>query len=195
MTFVNTQPIATRADAVRNREKILAAARELCANPAGDVSLAEISRRAGVSMATLYRNFTGRQQLLETLYLDELETLCRPPEPKANESAGDTLEAWIRQLITYLRTKRQVAFDLVDCAGTASAPCGDGRLRVLAAGRPLFDAAQHAGEIRDDLSLEQLLDTAIAIARIGGDADHLEPILEMTLDGLRPGRRHAPTPG
>jgi hypothetical protein len=57
---------------------------------------------------------------------------------------------------------------------------------VIAAGRPLLVAAQRAGEVRDDVTLEQVLDMIIAIATIGGDARYLEPILATALDGLRP---------
>ncbi|HTU97078.1 MAG TPA: helix-turn-helix domain-containing protein, partial [Solirubrobacteraceae bacterium] len=60
---------ARRADAERNREKILAAARAAFADPDADVSMAEISRRADVGMATLYRNFSNRRELLEALYI------------------------------------------------------------------------------------------------------------------------------
>ena len=63
---------------------------------------------------------------------------------------------------------------------------GQNRARVLAAGRPLLVAAQHAHEVRDDLSLEQILDMIVATARIHGDTGYLEPILQTVLDGLRP---------
>ena len=59
------------------------------------------------------------------------------------------------------------------------------RARVLAAGRPLLAAAQQAHEVRDDLTLEQILDMVIAIATIHGDTGYLEPILRTALDGLR----------
>ena len=62
----------------------------------------------------------------------------------------------------------------------------DNRARVLAAGRPLLAAAQAAGEIRSDLTLEQVLDMIIAIATIHGAPGYLEPILQAALDGLRP---------
>src|ERR1044072_8158293 len=65
-----------RADAQRNRDKIVAAARAAFAEPGADVSMAEVSRRAGVGMATLYRNFPGRRELLEALYADEGGALC-----------------------------------------------------------------------------------------------------------------------
>jgi hypothetical protein len=57
---------------------------------------------------------------------------------------------------------------------------------VIAAGRPLLAAAQHAGEIRDDLTLEQILDMIVAISTIHGDTGYTEPILQTALDGLRP---------
>jgi hypothetical protein len=60
------------------------------------------------------------------------------------------------------------------------------RTRVIAAGRPLLAAAQRAREIRDDLSLEQILDMIVAIAAIHGDTGYTEPILQTALDGLRP---------
>jgi AcrR family transcriptional regulator len=65
-----------RADAERNRDKILAAARAAFAEPDAQPSMAEISRRAGVGMATLYRNFPGRRELLEALYTDEVDAIC-----------------------------------------------------------------------------------------------------------------------
>jgi hypothetical protein len=63
----------------------------------------------------------------------------------------------------------------------------ENRARVIAAGRPLLVAAQHTHEVRDDLTLEQILDMIIAIATIHGDPGYLEPIVQTTLDGLRPG--------
>ena len=63
---------------------------------------------------------------------------------------------------------------------------GEGRARVLAAGRPLLDAAQRSHEIREDLTLEQVTDMVVAIAKIHGDSEYLDPILQAALDGLRP---------
>ena len=62
---------------------------------------------------------------------------------------------------------------------------GESRGRVLAAGRPLFCAAQRTHEVREDLTLEQILDMIVAIASIHGESDYLEPILQAALDGLR----------
>ena len=63
---------------------------------------------------------------------------------------------------------------------------GGSRARVTAAGQPLLAAAQHASEVRDDLTLEQVLDLIHAIATIRGDTGYVQPILQTALDGLRP---------
>ena len=66
------RPAVKRADAERNRDKILVVARAAFAEPGDPVSMAEVARRAGVGMATLYRDFPGRRELLEALYADEV---------------------------------------------------------------------------------------------------------------------------
>ena len=82
MSTIDTppQPLLTRpkrADARRNYEKVLAAAREAFAEGGESTSLEEIARRAGVGIGTLYRHFPSRQALVEALYLDEVEDVCR----------------------------------------------------------------------------------------------------------------------
>jgi AcrR family transcriptional regulator len=169
-----------RADAQRNRDKILAAARAAFAEPDGDVSMAEISRRAGVGMATLYRNFPGRRELLEALYTDEVDALCRAAELPEVGFAD-----WLRRFFAYFTSKRHIASELLEHADSDDPVFGQNRARVLAAGRPLLVAAQDAGEVRDDLSLEQILDLVVSTARIQGDPEYVEPILETVLAGLR----------
>jgi AcrR family transcriptional regulator len=84
---------ARRADAEPNRDKILAAARTAFADPAAEVLMAEISRRAGVGMATLYRNFPGRRELLEALFTDEVNAICQAAETLDGETPGAVLTA------------------------------------------------------------------------------------------------------
>jgi len=174
-----------RADAARNRDKILAAARTAFADPQVDVSMAEISRRAGVGMATLYRNFPGRRELLEALYTDEVDAVCKAAETLEGETPGAVLAAWLRRFFAYFTSKRHVAAELLQHTDDSDPVFGRNRARVIAAGEPLLAAAQRADEVRADLTLEQLLDMVIAIARINGGPDYVEPILQTTLDGLR----------
>jgi AcrR family transcriptional regulator len=176
---------ARRADAERNRDKILAAARAAFADPDGEVSMAEISRRAGVGMATLYRNFPGRQELLEALYTDEVDALCRAAEAIAGKTPGAALAAWLHRFFAFTTSKRHIAAELLKETDRSDPLFKNNRARVMAAGRPLLAAAQHAGEVRDDLTLEQILDMIVAIATIHGDTGYTGPILQAALDGLR----------
>jgi AcrR family transcriptional regulator len=202
------QSPAKRADAERNRDKILAAARTAFADPEADISMAEISRRAGVGMATLYRNFPGRRELLEALYIDEVNAVCKAAETVDGETVdgetvdgetvdgetpGAALMAWLHRFFAYFTSKRHVASELLEHADDSNPVFGQNRARVIAAGQPLLAAAQQAHEVRDDLTLEQILDMIIAIAKIHGDPDYVEPILHTTLDGLRPSNDGEPT--
>jgi AcrR family transcriptional regulator len=174
------QPTPKRADAARNRDKILAAAREAFADPDAEISMAEVSRRAGVGMATLYRNFPGRRELLEALYTEEVDAVC------AAAAGAPDLAAWLRSFFAFSTAKRHIAAELLTHVAGTDPVFDDNRTRVLASGRPLLEAAQRRGEIRADLTLEQVLDMVIAIARIQGDTGYVEPILDTALAGLRP---------
>ena len=184
---------ARRADAERNRDKILAAARTAFADPDAEVSMAEISRRAGVGMATLYRNFPGRQELLEALYTDEVDAICTAAETIDGETPGAVLMAWLHRFFAFATSKRHIASELLKHTDYNNPLFANNRARVIAAGRPLLAAAQRAHEVRDNLTLEQILDMVIAIATIHGDTRYLEPILQTALDGLRPSTDGKPT--
>jgi len=175
-----------RADAERNRDKILAAARSAFADPDAEVSMAEISRRAGVGMATLYRNFPGRQELLEALYADEVDAVCQAAEIIGGATPRAALVAWLHRFSAFTASKRHIAAELLKQTDRGNPLFKNNRTRVITAGRPLLAAAQDAGEVRDDLTLEQILDMIVAIATIHGDSGYTEPILQAALDGLRP---------
>jgi AcrR family transcriptional regulator len=176
-----------RADAERNREKILTAARGAFVDPEAEISMAEVARRAGVGMATLYRNFPGRRDLLEALYLDEVDALCASTETLASDDPGARLDEFLRRFFAFFRAKRHLADELVKNPDGQTRPFFDAnRSRVFTAGTPLLEAARDAGEVRRDLSLEQILELVIAVAKIAGEPAHLEPILRAALDGLRP---------
>ncbi|MGD0394433.1 MAG: helix-turn-helix domain-containing protein [Acidimicrobiales bacterium] len=185
MTPEPLPPPTRRADAERNRSKILAVARTAFAESDTEVSMAEISRRAGVGMATLYRNFPDRRELLEALYTDEVDAICEATETVVGETPGSVLMAWLHRFFAFSTSKRLIASELLTHADSTNPVFGESRARVLAAGRPLLAAAQRVPEVRSDLTLEQILDMIVAIARIPGDLGYLEPILQSALDGLR----------
>jgi AcrR family transcriptional regulator len=180
-----------RADAERNRGKILAAARSAFADPQAEVSMAEVSRRAGVGMATLYRNFPGRRELLEALYIGEVNAVCEAAETLETfralgaETPGAVFVAWLHRFFAFITSKHPVGIELLKQSGGSAPVMGESRRRVTAAGRPLFRAAQRTREVREDLTLEQILDMIVAIASIRGEPEYLKPILQAALDGLR----------
>jgi AcrR family transcriptional regulator len=188
VTTTDRAAFPTRAAAAaRNRDKILTAARAAFADPAAEISMAEIARRAGVGMATLYRNFPGRQELLEALYVDEVDALCAAAgDAGGGQAPGAALTTWLRRLFAFLPSKRLILSELLEHTDRDSPLRHGNRARTLAAGRPLLTAAQQAREIRADLSLEQIFDLIVAIAKIDSDPGYLEPILQTMLDGLRP---------
>jgi len=179
-------PAARRVDAERNRERILDAAGAAFADPNADVSMAEISRRAGVGSATLYRNFANRRELLEALYVDEIDAVCTAALTITADSPEVILVAWLRCFYAYFTSKRYVAAALLEHAGRDDPVFGAGFARVLTAGQPLLRAAQASGEIRTDLTLQQILEMVAAIAKIPGDPAYRKPILRAALEALRP---------
>src|ERR1700742_1848294 len=102
-----------RADAARNRDKILAAAREAFADPEAEVSMAEVERRAGVGMATLYRNFPGRRELLEALYSEVIDGILAAADAGEGDPPGQRLRAWLRQFLDFSTAKRQLVAKLL----------------------------------------------------------------------------------
>ena len=148
--------------------------------------MAEIARRAGVGMATLYRNFPGRRELLEALYVDEVNVVCRAAGTLDAATPGASLRAWLHQFFAFYRSKRHLGAELLKHSDESEPIFSGNRDRVLAAGRPLLVTAQRAGEVRADITLEQLLDMVVAIAMIQGDPSYLQPILQTALAGLRP---------
>src|SRR5690348_16103826 len=111
------QPLLTRpkrADARRNYEKVLAAAREAFAEGGESTALEEIARRAGVGIGTLYRHFPNRQALLEALYVNEVEEVCRSAAQLDRGDPWEALNGWFERLIAYLGTKRALAHELLN---------------------------------------------------------------------------------
>jgi AcrR family transcriptional regulator len=178
-----------RADAERNRAKILVAARSAFADPDTEVSMAEVSRRAGVGMATLYRNFPGRRELLEALFVDEVDAVCAAAETVSGDTPGARFTAWLLRFYAFFNSKHHLSSELLRDSGDSGPFLERNRHRVLAAARPLLADAQRTGEVRNDLTLEQILDMIIAVASVSGDRSYSAPILRAAIDGLRaPGR-------
>jgi AcrR family transcriptional regulator len=175
-----------RAAAARNRERILTAARVAFADPEAEISMAEIARRAGVGMATLYRNFPGRRELLEAVYVEEIDALCDAALTVEGDTPGAAFVAWLRVVLAFVPTKRAIVSQLLEHTAHDDPLLHANRARALDAGRPLLNAAQQAREVRADLTFDQIIDMINAIAKIPAGPDYLEPMFQTLLDGLRP---------
>jgi AcrR family transcriptional regulator len=175
-----------RADALRNYEKLLGAAREAFAQDGPSASLEEIARRANVGIGTLYRHFPSRQALLEAVYVDEVDALCRSAADLAGLAPWEALVAWLHRFVAYLATKQALAQELlnyVDRDATVFRTCRGG---LYAAGEPLLARAQAARAVRPDTDLEEIIKMVGGIAKIqGASPAQIDHILELALDGLR----------
>jgi AcrR family transcriptional regulator len=191
MSTIDTpaQPLLTRpkrADARRNYEKVLAAAREAFAEGGESTALEEIARRAGVGIGTLYRHFPNRQALLEALYLDEVEEVCRSAAQLEGADPWEALNGWFERFIAYLATKRALAHELLNYLDQDASLFQASRASLFAAGEPLLTRAQEAGVVRQDVTIAEVIQMVVSIGKIpAADPSQTERILRIALDGLR----------
>jgi AcrR family transcriptional regulator len=174
-----------RADARRNRERVLAAAREAFAAGGESTALEEVARRAGVGIGTLYRHFPNRQALLEALYVNEVEQVCRTASELADADPWQAFNGWFERLIGYLITKRALAAELLKYLDADAPLFKECRTGLYAAGEPLLERAQNAGAVRPDVEFSQVMQMVVGISKIPSEPSQIEHILRIALDGLR----------
>ncbi|GAA3736434.1 helix-turn-helix domain-containing protein [Streptomyces tremellae] len=178
-----------RADARRNREKILAAAVRVFAEEGLDAHLERIAREAGVGSATLYRNFATREALIEAVYRNEVAQLCDSvPGLLAQHPPFEALRAWTRLFLDYVTAKFGMADALRAIAVAGGDPYGRSRDMIQAAIAALLDACAAAGAVRTDVGPADLAAALEGIALTSGapdQRDRAERLLTLTLDGLR----------
>ncbi|HKT03869.1 MAG TPA: helix-turn-helix domain-containing protein [Rugosimonospora sp.] len=176
-----------RADARRNYERLLDAARVAFREHGADAPLDDIARKAGVGPGTLYRHFPNRDALIAAVYRDDVEELCAlayelleagPPE--------QALAGWMRAQLRHVQQKRGLGAAMLASFGYDSELFAWCRDRLYEASGALLDAARAAGTVRADVRPPDLLrlghGIAVAAERVPEDADRL---LGVVLDGLR----------
>lgn len=171
-----------RADAQRNFDALLKAAREVFGADGVGASLEQIARRAGVNIATLYRNFPSRQHLFDAVYLDEVEVLAAKAVELEGQDPWDALADWLRQFVSYATTKRAI-FDALNHQDPMFVAA---RQMIHDAGEPLLRRAQDTGKARTDVSFDDVL---FLIRGISGaetvEEAQRERVLRMALDGIK----------
>src|SRR3954454_8965998 len=145
-----------RADARRNYEKLIGAAREAFTEQGSSASLEDIARRAGVGIGTLYRHFPTRQALLEAVYLDEVDALCQSATALAEREPWEALAAWLHRMVAYVATKQALADELFS-PGAGVEPSRASHERIYGAGEPLLERAQEAGVARRDTDIQDVV--------------------------------------
>jgi AcrR family transcriptional regulator len=174
-----------RADAKRNREALLAAARDVFAERGMDAPLDEIAKRAGIGNATMYRHFPTRQDLIVAVYADEVATLCGlGPELLAEHEPGEALFRWLREFVAHVATKRKLALSVTE---HRSALFGEWHAAMTATGQELLTEAVRAGAVRDDVTVVDLLTLTMGIAAHGTAEQH-EHLLALIRHGIEAGR-------
>jgi AcrR family transcriptional regulator len=175
-----------RADACRNYDKLINAARTAFAENGADASLEAIARAAGVGIGTLYRHFPSRQELIEAVYLEEVETLCRSADDMGDLPPWEALVAWLHGFVAYVATKRALSTELLANVGMESdvfRRCHDA---IREAGEPLLVRAQEAEVVRTDTDFMDLIRMVSGITMIKfAEPEQIDRILGLALDGLR----------
>jgi AcrR family transcriptional regulator len=176
-----------RADALRNYEKLIAAAREAFAKGGEDTSLESIAAGAGVGIGTLYRNFPNRQALIEALYVDEVEEVCRTAaELDGSADPWEALSSWLERLVAYVTTKQALISELVNHLDKDAELFRTCRSSLFSAGEPLLVHAQDAGVVRRDVTIDEVIQLVVGIAKVpSADPTQTEHVLRVALDGLR----------
>ncbi len=178
-----------RSDAVRNRERVLEAAKAVFSAGGPDASLEAVAKRAGVGIGTLYRHFPTREALFEAVYRREVEQLSELAEQLKSASAPvDALRRWLRANVELVATKKGMI------ASLALAVQGSSELYVYSFDRltkaigALLDRAVTAGEIRSDISAEDVLRALIGMCYMHdqpGWQSTVLRLLDVFVDGLR----------
>jgi AcrR family transcriptional regulator len=175
-----------RADARRNYEQLIAAAREAFTEADRSASLEDIARRAGVGIGTLYRHFPTRTDLIQAVYVEEVEALARSAEDVADRAPWEALTGWLHGFVGYIATKQALADELFAIADHNAVVFSNCRAALHAAGEPLLARAQAAGEVRADTNIEDVIRMVGAIAKMPASAPaDIERVLDVALDGLR----------
>jgi AcrR family transcriptional regulator len=190
--MTTTEPTPTlRADARRNREKLLAAAVDVFSREGTDVPLERVAKDAGVGIGTLYRHFPTREALIEAAYRNEVALVCgAADELLAAHEPGEALALWMDRYVSYAAAKRGMKGALHSLTASNSGLFAESRADITAAIAKLVEAGVAAGTIRSDVDPGDIL---LAMGSIWsglddpGWEDRARRLLGLVMDGLRYG--------
>ncbi|MFI0539478.1 TetR/AcrR family transcriptional regulator [Streptomyces sp. RP5T] len=192
VTGPSKKPRGPRADALRNRDKLVQAARAAFATSDGALPLEGIAREAGVGIGTLYRHFPTREALVEAVYAAELDDVTDSAPALLDELAPDAaLRAWMERYAAFVAMKRGMADTLRAgwASGRIATPAT--RERITAAVATLLAAGAEAGSLRADVEPQDVSVMLMGIFLVGAAYNTREQtgrLIDLVMDALRPSR-------
>jgi AcrR family transcriptional regulator len=180
-----------RADAQRNRERILEMAKQAFTRSGADASLDDIATQAGVGAGTLYRHFPTREALLAAVYRTEVGKLAAAEKRLAGELAPlEALRAWMLLFVDYIATKKIIA-PALNAVGGTSKVIEASHEPIQGAIRALVERAVNNGEMRKDVNAVDLLKALIGVAYMSATPDWQQSarrLVDILISGSRPVR-------
>jgi AcrR family transcriptional regulator len=179
-----------RADAQRNRERILEVAKEAFTRSGANASLDDIAKQAGVGPGTLYRHFPTREELLQAVYRSELEKLAAAERKFVQTMTPiEALRAWLLLFVDAIETKQIIAPALNTLIGDPKKVFEASYAQIHEAIRSLVKRAIESGDIRKDLDPIDLLRALVGVANVGTGPDWQQSakrLVEILINGSRP---------
>jgi AcrR family transcriptional regulator len=184
-----TQAKRPRADAERNRTRLLDAARTAFASGQDPVTLDQIARDAGVGIGTLYRHFPTREALIEAVYRKELGDLCASAADLLRTQSPDrALRAWMSRFADYVAAKREMADAIRAVFASGTVTVSQARDELAAAVQTILDAGAADGTLRADVRPQDVVAMIVGIftaTSIAGGREQLERMFDLLMDALR----------
>lgn len=178
-----------RADSLRNRERLLSAAREVFSAGGPDASLEAVAREAGVGIGTLYRHFPTREALFQAVYRREADQMVDLANRLLNDAEPvEALRRWLHANVGMVATKKGMLAALAPAAGSSSELYEETWARLAASVGQLMQRAVEAGEIRNDIGPEDMMRAFIGMCYTREQPAWQETVmrlLDIFVDGLR----------
>ena len=191
MTDVDARTL--RADASRNRDGLLAAATRAFASSDAEPSMRAIAREAGVGIATLYRHFPTRESLVDAVYHDQVERLTvGARELLAAFPPAEAMRRWMDLFGDWLMTKHGMIHTLLAMIESGEIALAQTRAELLAVIDSILAAGRAAGELRADVTAEDISASLLGIFTVAGKPGQraqADRLLDLLMDGLRPSGR------
>jgi len=191
-TTATAEPTRLRADARRNRDKLIEVAAAVFPEKGVETSLEDIARQAGVGIGTLYRHFPTREHLVEVVYRRELESLAAAARELAEKHTPDVaLEEWMRRFVGYIATKRGMSNSLRILMTSNSSLFAEGFGNMRGALDGLLKTASEQGYIRSDMDTADVMHALASIYSIPDSPEWRERshrLIGLLMDGLKAGK-------